>query len=200
MKKFFISLFMAANVLLVNAQTVIRSDYSTPASGSSNEASKVNDYETQYLVSLNHFLDFGDFNLSVRSSVFNPNSFGFEFGWIGADGGSYNGVDFSSQMFDLGANYTYVLSNSEKTKLLLTMGLGPSLDFVTASAYDKIEKKSKSKTKTTIDGYIYPNLTFMYKHISLSIGYYFRAPEFKFREKDGADGFFAFGIGWDWGI
>lgn len=153
MKKFFISLFMAASVLSMNAQAVIRSDYSTPASSSSNEASKVNDYETQYLVSLNHFLDFGEFNLSVRGSVFNPNSFGFEFGWIGADGGTYNHTSLSSQMFDIGANYTYVLSKSEHTNLYATLGIGPSLDFFTSTIHENSE--SKSKTKTYIDGYIY---------------------------------------------
>lgn len=108
------------------------------------------------------------------------------------DGGE--SIDY--YMLDIGANYSFLLSSSEKTKLYLSLGLGPSLDFCTATTYDRKTSESKSKTKTTIDGYIYPNLTFIYKRISLSTGYYFRAPEFKFREKDGADGFFVFGIGW----
>ena len=195
MKKLFISLFMAASALLVNAQTVIRSDYSTPTS--SNEVSTVNDYETKSLVTLNHYLDFGKFNLSVRGCTLKPNSFGFEFGWIGADGDEADDVSIFCNMFDLGANYTYVLSSSEKTKLYLTLGLGPSLDIATATVYDKTEKESKSETKMYIDGYINPNLIFMYKRFSVSLGYYFRAPQFKFSKKDGADGYLALGIGWD---
>ena len=196
-KLLFVSLLMASSVLLANAQTVVGSDMSTPAS--SNQKSK-SGYESQTPFSINHFLDFGKFNLSYRAHTLKHESICFDFGLTMADGGEFDNISTFSWMVDLGANYSVLLSSSEKTKLYLSLGLGPSLDFCTATTYDRKTYESKSKTKTTIDGYIYPNLTFMYKHISLSIGYYFRAPEFKFREKDGADGFFAFGIGWDWGI
>lgn len=195
MKKLFISLFMAASALLVNAQTVIRSDYSTPTSNE--EISEEKYYEKKYITSVNHYLDFGKFNLSVRGLFLNPNSFGFEFGWIGVDAGEVDDIDFSSQMFDIGANYTYLLSKGENTSLYLTLGLGPSLGFYTATAFDKKELESKSKTKTYIDGYFNPNLVFMYKKFYLSLGYYYRAPQFKFSKKDGADGYLALGIGWD---
>lgn len=195
MKKLFISLFMAASALLVNAQTVIRSDYSTPTS--SNEVSTVDDYETKGLVTLNHYLDFGKFNLSVRGTFLNPNSFGVDSGFIMVDGGKNGDVSIDCVMFDLGPNYSFLLSSSEKTKLYLTLGLGPSVDSMTSSVYDKKEKETKSKTKLYVDAFINPNLIFMYKHFSISLGYYYRAPQFKFSKKDGADGYLAFGIGWD---
>ena len=193
MKKFLISLFIAASVLLVNAQTVIRSDYSK--STSSYEVSTVDDYETKGLVSLNHYLDFGKFNLSVRGAFLNPNSFGVDYGWTMVDGGENGNVSTDCQMFDLGPNYSFLLSSSDKTKLYLTLGLGPSMDFTTI--YDNNSKETKSKTKFYVDAFINPNLIFMYKRFSVSLGYYFRAPQFKFSKKDGADGYLALGIGWD---
>lgn len=183
---------MAASVLLANAQTVVGSDMSTPAS--SNQKSKA-DYESQTFVSINHFLDFGKFNLSFRGHTLKHESICFEFGLTMVDVGDSDNTSIDCYMLDLGANYSFLLSSSEKTKLYLSLGLGPSLR--ANHYYYGSNSNPDSETKTYIDGYIYPNLTFMYKHISLSIGYYYRAPEFKFREKDGADGYFAFGIGWD---
>ena len=113
------------------------------------------------------------------------------------DGGEDGNVSTDCQMFDLGPNYSFLLSSSEKTKLYLTLGLGPSVDVVSSSVYDKIEKETKSKTKLYVDAFINPNLIFMYKRFSVSLGYYFRAPQFKFSKKDGADGYLALGIGWD---
>lgn len=193
MKKFLISLFIAASVLLVNAQTVIRSDYSK--STSSYEVSTVDDYETKGLVSLNHYLDFGKFNLSVRGAFLNPNSFGVDYGWTMVDGGDNGIVSTDCLMFDLGPNYSFLLSSSEKTNLYLTLGLGPSMDFTTI--YDNNSKETKSKTKFYVDAFINPNLIFMYKRLFVSLGYCFRAPQFKFSKKDGADGYLALGIGWD---
>ena len=191
MKKLFIGALLMGASMLANAQTVITNDYTTPTS--SNEEST---YERNHLVTLNHYLDFGKFNLSVRGISLKPNSFGFEWGYTMVDD-EYGDADIFAYLLDLGPNYSYLLSSSEKTKLYLTFGLGPSFDYSTSSVFDETEMETKSKSKIYIDGYINSNLIFMYKRFSLSLGYYYRAPEFKFSKKDGAKGCLALGIGWD---
>ena len=193
MKKLFIGALLMGASMLANAQTVITNDYTTPTS--SNEGSTD---ESTYLCTLNHYLDFGKMNMSFHGIPLKPNSFGFEWGLTMADDEDGD-VDILAFLLDLGPNYSCLLSSSEKTKLYLTFGLGPSLGYWTAtkSTYEDKKFKTKSESDTQIDGYIKSNLIFKYKHFALSLGYYYRAPEFKFSKKDGADGYLALGIGWD---
>ena len=187
MKKFLISLFIAASVLLVSAQTVIRSDYSKAPTRVDKVKESKNDYETFFPVQF-VFLTFdGGNNYGIAVSQYTPNGIGFD--WLTRasfkEYGNYN--------TDLAVNYTFPLAQNNDLFLFLTASIGPSLRI--QDVYDF--QKDEDKTKLFIDGIINPRLLLKYKKFSLGAGYFYWAPKFKFSKKDGGTGGLSLSIGYE---
>ncbi|MDD6891632.1 MAG: hypothetical protein PUD47_06035 [Bacteroidales bacterium] len=187
MKKLFISLFMAASALFVNAQTVIRSDYSSTPTRVETVKESNNDYETFYSMQF-VFLTFdGGNNYGMAVSWYTPNGIGVD--WLTRASfktyGNYN--------VDLAANYTFPLAQNDDLSLFLTASIGPS--FRMQDEFDF--QKDKDKTKFYIDGIINPRLLLKYQKFTLSAGYFYWAPQFKFSKKDGGMGGLSLSLGYD---
>ena len=190
MKKYFISLFMAASVLLVNAQTVIRSDYSGTSTRVETVKESNNDYETfcseQFV-----FLTFdGGNNYGIGASWYTPNGVGFD--WIMRAECKTHG-NFNQ---DFCVNYTFPLSQNNDLALFLAAGIGPSLRMQSIEEYDFDLQKTKDKTKWYIDGVINPRLLLKYKKATFSAGYFYWAPQFKFSKDDGGMGGLSLSLGY----
>lgn len=187
MKKLFISLLMAASVLSVNAQTVIRSDYSGTPTRVETVKESNNDYETFLPVQF-VFLTFdGGNNYGIGFSQYTPNGIGFD--WLTrASFKEYGNINV-----DLAVNYTFLLSQNDDLSLFLTASIGPS--FRMQDVYDF--QKDKDKTKYFIDGVINPRLLLKYKKFTLSAGYFYWAPQFKFSKKDGGTGGLSLSLGYE---
>lgn len=186
MKKLFISLFMAASALLVNAQTVIKSDYSSSPTKAESVKQSNNDYETFYSTQF-IFLTFdGGNNYGVGLSWYTPNGIGFDWFVRAAfeDYGNFNQ--------DLAVNYTFPLAQNDDLSLYLTASIGPSIRV--QNVYDL--KKEEDKTKLFIDGMINPRLLLKYKKFTLGAGYFYWAPQFKFSKKDGGMGGLSLSLGY----
>lgn len=191
MKKLFISLFMAASALLVNAQTtVIRSDYSSSQTRVETVKESNNDYEifspAQFL-----FLTFdGGNNYGISMSQYTPNGIGFDWNMRAEfkEYGNYN--------TDLAVNYTFPLSQNDDLFLYLTVSIGPSLRMQDVEEVDFETLKKEYKQKYFIDGVMNPRLVMKYKKFTLSAGYFYWAPQFKFSKDDGATGGLSLSLGY----
>lgn len=186
MKKLIISLLMAASALSVNAQTVIRSDYSSSPTKAESVKESNNDYET-FFPSQFVFLTFdGGNNYGIALSEYTPNGIGFD--WLTRASfkkyGNFN--------MDFAVNYTFLLSQNDDLSLFLTASIGPS--FRMQDVYDF--QKDKDKTKYFIDGVINPRLLLKYKKFTLGAGYFYWAPQFKFSKKDGGMGGLSLSLGY----
>ena len=191
MKKLIISLLMAASALLVNAQTVIRSDYSSSPTKAESVKESNNDYETFFPAQF-VFLTFdGGNNYGIAVSQYTPNGIGFD--WLTRasfkEYGNYN--------MDLAVNYTFLLSQNDDLSLFLTASIGPSFRMQDVQEYDFDAQKEKDKTKYYIDGVINPRLLLKYKKLTLSAGYFYWAPQFKFSKKDGGTGGLSLSLGYE---
>lgn len=188
MKKLFISLFMAASALLVNAQTtVIRSDYSSSQTRVETVKESNNNYETfspgQFI-----FLTFDDFNnYGIGLSQYTPNGIGFDW-FVRAAFEKYG--NFNQ---DLAVNYTFPLAQNDELSLYLTASIGPSIRI--QNVYDFQEEEDK--TKLFIDGVTNPRLVMKYEKFTLSAGYFYWAPQFKFSKDDGAMGGLSLSLGYE---
>lgn len=187
MKKLFISLFIAASALLVNAQTVIRSDYSSSPTRVETVKESNNDYET-FSPSQFIFLTFDGFNnYGIGISQYTPNGIGGDW-FVRAAFEKYGNINQ-----DIAVNYTFSLAQNDDLYLYLTASIGPSLRI--QEVYDF--QKDEDKTKLFIDGIINPRLLLKYKKFSLSAGYFYWAPKFKFSKKDGGTGGLSLSIGYE---
>lgn len=180
MKKLFIGALLMGASLLANAQTVIRSDYSSPVPGTELGEEKV--YESFDVFMLTALFPKHSFGSRVGGAFYKPGSIGWEFA------SSFMFKD-NVVAFDLGANYALPLNQN----FFLTLGLGPSLSLYQV---DDKNDKYKTHTKTSLNAYVHPALLFNYKKIFMSLGYDYVAPKFKFSKKDGASGAVSIGIGW----
>lgn len=189
MKKLFISLFMAASALLVNAQTVIRSDYSSTPTRVETVKESNNDYETFFHAQF-VFLTFdGGNNYGIGASQYTPNGIGFD--WLTRS--SFK--EYSNINTDLAVNYTFPLAQNNDLFLFLTASIGPSFRMQDVEEIDFKTQKKKDKTKYFIDGIINPRLLLKYKKFTLGAGYFYWAPQFKFSKKDGGMGGLSLSIG-----
>ena len=191
MKKLIISLLMAASALLVNAQTVIRSDYSSSPTKAESVKESNNDYETFFPAQF-VFLTFdGGNNYGIAVSQYTPNGIGFD--WLTRASfkkyGNFN--------MDLAVNYSFLLSQNDDLSLFLTASIGPSFRMQDVQEYDFYAQKEKDKTKYYIDGVINPRLLLKYKKLTLSAGYFYWAPQFKFSKKDGGMGGLSLSLGYE---
>ena len=186
MKKFLISLFIAASVLLVNAQTVVRSDYSKAPTRVDTVKESKNDYDTFSSMQL-LFLSFdGGNNYGIGVSSYTPNGIGFD--WFVRSAFEEYG-NFNQ---DLAVNYTFSLAQNDDLSLYLTTSIGPSIRI--QDIYDF--QKDKSKIKLFVDGIINPRLLLKYKKFSLGAGYFYWAPKFKFSKEDGGTGGLSLSLGY----
>lgn len=98
---------------------------------------------------------------------------------------------------DLGLNYSYQIYQKDNMHALLTLAAGPTFrtqDEPEIDYYGKITWKTGS---FFCDAFITPHLTLYVNKFSITAGYYYWAPKWKFSKDDGARGGFCASIGYD---
>lgn len=180
MKKSLIATFLLlASFMNVNAQTVIKNDYSSTTTDNETEQSTSDSFGTFNL----QYMSFDGFeNYGFIDHIVNPNNLGYEFGI------RYNFKEHGNMNIDLGINYSFELSNKNDNAVYMILAAGPS--FRLQDKYDGIDKNYNIQYKLGffVDGYINPRLSIKFSRVVASIGYFYWAPEFKFSKDDGATG------------
>lgn len=98
---------------------------------------------------------------------------------------------------DLGLNYSYQIYQKDNMYALLTLAAGPTFrtqDEPEIDYYGKITWKTGS---FFCDAFVTPRLTLYVNKFSITAGYYYWAPKWKFSKDDGASGGFCASIGYD---
>ncbi len=194
MKKFCFTVLIATVFLLgANAQIVVKNDYSTTESSADSQKTTENDKDRLYgLFTLGFYGFDGSENYGVSGQFLKPNGFAGEFAFR---------LDFknSAGCFDFGPNYSFKLWGKEKTKLLLTAAVGPTIAWREVYNYSFDSKgnlKEDSKTKVFCDMFANVRLGFVAGRFALSVGYFMWAPKFKMGKDYRADGY-SITVGWD---
>ena len=179
MKKLFLLTFLATSFLVgTSAQTVITNDYGSPITGANDQ--------TLGIFNLVYYGFEGRSNYGISDYFLNPNKFGFEFNI------RMNFEKYGNYNFDIGPNYSFQVWGEGDKKLLITVAAGPSIRMQDVAEYKTDKKgnyKEEKKTKIKFDGFANARLAFNVGRFTISGGYFFWAPEFKFGKDEKADGF-----------
>ena len=97
---------------------------------------------------------------------------------------------------DIMLNYSFGLWSQDSNKLLLTINAGPSVRNYQEPTGNSIGGNDQYKDKYSVDGVFNPRITLKLGKISLTGGYFFWAPKFKFDKKNGAQNGFNVGLGY----
>lgn len=183
MKKFCLTVLFATMFLLgANAQTIVQNDYSTPEPSADSQKT-TEDEEDEMIGAFNiAYIGFKGLNCFGAYDYFlKPNGFGFEFGFH---------IDFKTVdgNFDLGPNYSFKLWGKDKTKILLTAAIGPSIGWRDVYTYNS-KGKAESKTKVFCDMFANARLSLKAGRFLLSTGYFLWAQKFKLGKGYRGDGF-----------
>ena len=177
---------MVAGFSFAKAQ-VVSNNYDTPVTQETTTEEE-NGKETFSYVGFGFesFDSYGGFeNYGLAMHALTPNGFGMDFNLRASleDHGNYN--------VDLGANYSFKLWGNDDSKLLATLALGPSFRLQDQFQGFDDQDKEKYKEKFFVDLYINPRVSFRYKRVVVSAGYFFWAAKFKFSKDYRANGFSA---------
>lgn len=181
MKKFCLTVLFATVFLLgANAQTIVQNDYSTPEPSADSQKTTEDDKDRLYGLYNLAFYGFDGFqNYGIACQFLKPKGFAAEFNLRFDFKNAAGGVD-------LGPNYSFKLWGKEKTKLLLTAAVGPTLSWGDVNG----------KTKVSCDMFANVRLGIIAGRFALSAGYFLGAPKFKLGNDYRADGF-SIAIGYD---